>query len=94
MKRGQWPDLSRTAAALERYDREQIECDRMLENANTQADYDAWMRADAASVKRLSLALYADTMDRNKWADVAIVHPNTIREWVAAWRKQTQARAA
>lgn len=60
-----WPDLSRSKAALEEYDRTQPERDAMILNARTNEDVAAWQKAEDDAITKVRDAFWEDTKDRN-----------------------------
>lgn len=61
-----WPDLSRSKAALEEYDRTQPERDAMLDAVRTHGDLDQWEETCKKAAVKVLEAFWEDTKDRNR----------------------------
>ena len=73
-----WPDLSRSKAALEEYDRTRPERDAMLRDARTNEDVAAWMKAEGAATAKVREAFKTVVRAHLRHGTTSIVPTTTV----------------
>jgi len=89
MTKLKWPDLTRTAVALEKFDIwEAGEGQRLFDNAMTNDAVEIATTQQRAQTMLVAEAFYFDTADRNNVGCIAAISIEYIRSCVVAWSKQ------
>jgi len=81
-----WPDFSRTKAALEAYEVEHEQLLERLNNVWTDEEYAAWDVDFRKAREAVALAYWEDTKDRNSRETILqCMDPIAARKMVKAW---------
>ena len=89
MTKLKWPDLTRTAVALEKFDIwEAGEGQRLFDNAMTNDAVDVVTAEQRKQEKIVAEALYLDTANINNVGIVDVVDMRYIRQCVFSWLRQ------
>lgn len=88
--RRNWPDLSKTAAALDVWQSKQEGLDQMCRDVQTNEDVDAWVAAERAALVLLLEAFADDTADRNSRDTIMFcMTAHDVRKMVEGWKQDT-----
>lgn len=98
MKKKDFPNLARTAAALDQYDQVNAEFDAKTPLVSTREVEDVWWPKLKAAEREVSEAFADDTADRNPRDNALLMGPTpkqsnpendcTLRKWVRDWRRR------
>lgn len=89
-----WPDLERTAKALDAFHGGQEARDKGLEAVKTDSQFREWEDQEKAAADVVRRAFLEDTADRNRWDAVKYLSIKDVGQFVAQWRRDTGVEAA